>query len=100
MVEGRIADVGDADILPTNVVDTFANVTDMTGKVLERGAHAGGHRRRPRDHLPGGAGVRGEPFHVVHFDAHIDYMPFVHGLRVHEPPRVPPHPRLMPHVRA
>src|SRR6266705_3762965 len=25
MLVGRIADVGDADILPTNVVDTFAN---------------------------------------------------------------------------
>src|SRR5919204_6766612 len=26
MVEGRIADVGDADVLPTNVVDSFANI--------------------------------------------------------------------------
>ena len=38
MVEGRIADVGDADVLPTNVVDTFANITALTRKVVERGA--------------------------------------------------------------
>ncbi|HEY1126700.1 MAG TPA: arginase family protein, partial [Actinomycetota bacterium] len=30
MVEGRIADVGDADVLPTNVVGTFANITQLT----------------------------------------------------------------------
>jgi agmatinase len=38
MVEGRIADVGDADVLPTNVVDTFANITALTRKVVEHGA--------------------------------------------------------------
>src|SRR2546428_12715404 len=38
MLEGRIVDVGDADILPTNVVDTFHNVTGMTGQVLGQGA--------------------------------------------------------------
>src|SRR5437588_6762168 len=38
MADGRIADVGDADVLPTNVVDTFANITDLVGSVLERGA--------------------------------------------------------------
>src|ERR687887_2666693 len=35
---GRIADVGDADILPTNVVETFANITSLTRAVLDRGA--------------------------------------------------------------
>src|SRR6184192_4356129 len=29
---GRLADIGDADILPTNVVDTFQNITDLTAK--------------------------------------------------------------------
>ena len=56
MVEGRIADVGDADVLPTNVVDTFANITALTRKVVERGALPVA-LRRPRDHLPGGPGV-------------------------------------------
>src|SRR5262249_23638063 len=29
MASDRIADVGDADVLPTNVEDTFANITSM-----------------------------------------------------------------------
>ena len=79
MLEGRIVDVGDADILPTNVVDTFRNVTDMTGQVLGRGAMPvviGG------DHAISFPIVRAftEPLHVVHFDAHLDYAPFIHGL--------------------
>ena len=110
MVEGRIADVGDADVLPTNVVDTFANITALTRKVVERGAlpvALGG------DHAityPVVRARREEPFHVVHFDAHIDYMPFVHGLEftnqhafwasapdaeraVHQPGGHPQHPQ-------
>jgi agmatinase len=81
MTGGRIADVGDADVLPTNVVDTFANITALTRAVADRGAMPvalGG------DHsisFPVARAFEGEePFHVVHFDAHIDYMPFVHGL--------------------
>ncbi len=81
MADGRIADVGDADILPTNVVDTFANITDLVGSVLDRGAMPvvlGG------DHAITFPVVRAfedrGPLHVVHFDAHLDYMPFVHGL--------------------
>ena len=81
MTKGRIADVGDADILPTNVVDTFANITALTRAVVDRGAvpvALGG------DHsitFPVARAFEGgAPFHVVHFDAHIDYMPFVHGL--------------------
>jgi agmatinase len=81
MTGGRIADVGDADILPTNVVDTFANITALTRAVVDRGAMPvalGG------DHsitFPVARAFEGgDPFHVVHFDAHIDYMPFVHGL--------------------
>jgi agmatinase len=81
MAGGRIADVGDADVLPTNVVDTFANITALTKEVVGRGAlpvALGG------DHSISFPVARAfeedEPFHVVHFDAHIDYMPFVHGL--------------------
>jgi agmatinase len=81
MIEGRIADVGDADILPTNVLDSFANITALTRAVVDRGAMPvalGG------DHSISFPVARafegGEPFSVVHFDAHIDYMPFVHGL--------------------
>jgi agmatinase len=79
MMEGRIADVGDADVLPTNVVDTFHNVTGMAGQILGRGAMPvviGG------DHAISFPIVRAftEPLHVVHFDAHLDYAPFIHGL--------------------
>ncbi len=79
MAEGRIADVGDADILPTNVVDTFHNITGMAGQLLGRGALPvvlGG------DHAISFPIVRAfrEPLHVVHFDAHLDYAPFIHGL--------------------
>jgi agmatinase len=83
MRENRIADVGDADILPTNPTDTFANVTAATGAILARGALPvviGG------DHAVTFPVVRAfdeaglGPLHVVHFDAHLDYMPFVHGL--------------------
>jgi agmatinase len=79
LAEGRLVDVGDADILPTNVAGTFDNVTRMTQSVLERGAMPvvlGG------DHAITFPLVRAfrEPLHVVHFDAHLDYAPFVHGL--------------------
>jgi agmatinase len=79
MRAGLIADVGDADILPTNVEGTFANITETTRKVLARGALPvvlGG------DHAITFPVVRAfeDPLHVVHFDAHLDYMPFVHGL--------------------
>jgi agmatinase len=77
--EGLIADVGDADILPTNVSGTFNLVTEMTSRILGRGAMPvvlGG------DHAISYPVVRAfdGPVHVLHFDAHLDYMPFVHGL--------------------
>ncbi len=73
-----IVDVGDADVLPTNVVDTFENVTNMTRQLLDKGALPvvlGG------DHAITFPVVRAysEPLHVMHFDAHIDYSPFTHG---------------------
>jgi agmatinase len=83
MRENRIADVGDADVLPTNPADTFANITAATRAILAQGALPvviGG------DHAVTFPVVRAfdeaalGPLHVVHFDAHLDYMPFVHGL--------------------
>jgi agmatinase len=80
IAEGLIADIGDADIAPTNVERSFASVTEMVSTVLERGALPvvlGG------DHSITYPVVRGftEKLHVIHFDAHIDYSPFVHDLR-------------------
>ena len=78
LTNGRIVDVGDASVLPTNVEDTFHNITELTAKVLAAGALPvvlGG------DHAISFPVVRAykEPLHVVHFDAHIDYSPFMHG---------------------
>jgi agmatinase len=79
MTHGRLVDVGDADVLPTNVVDTFRNITAMARQLLDRGALPvvlGG------DHAISYPVVRAytDPVHVVHFDAHLDYAPFIHGL--------------------
>jgi agmatinase len=81
MREHRFVDVGDADVLPTNPAGTFRNITDTVRAILGRGATPlilGG------DHSITFPVVRAfeEPLHVVHFDAHLDYMPFVHGLEM------------------
>jgi agmatinase len=83
MRENRIADVGDADIVPTNPADTFVNITDATRAILGVGALpvvlGGDHAITfPVVRAFDEAGLG--PLHVVHFDAHLDYMPFVHGI--------------------
>ena len=80
MENDRIADTGDADCMSTNVVGTFDNITAMTRAILDRGAMPvvlGG------DHSITYPVVRAftEQLHVIHFDAHLDYAPFVHDLR-------------------
>jgi agmatinase len=83
MSENRIADVGDADIIPTNPADTFVNITGATRAILDSGALpvviGGDHAITfPVVRAFDEAGLG--PLHVVHFDAHLDYMPFVHGI--------------------
>lgn len=80
MADQRIADTGDADILPTNVEGSFENITTMTRAILDRGSMPvvlGG------DHSITYPVVRAfdQPIHVLHFDAHLDYAPFIHDLR-------------------
>jgi agmatinase len=80
MCKGLIQDCGDADIAPTNVERSFASATEMTQQILARGGLPvviGG------DHSITYPLVRAftERLHVIHFDAHIDYSPFVHDLR-------------------
>jgi agmatinase len=78
MGQGRIVDLGDADVIPTNVAGTFDNITELVTRALSR-------RGTPiilgGDHAISYPVVRAysEPLYVVHFDAHLDYMPFVHG---------------------
>jgi agmatinase len=81
MSDGRIVDAGDAIVLPTNVPDTFANITALVAQVLKRGAMPvvlGG------DHaisFPVVAAFE-DPIHVIQFDAHLDYEPFSHGMEL------------------
>ncbi len=75
---GRMADVGDTSVLVTNIEGTFQNITDVTRQVLDRGALPvvlGG------DHAVSFPVVRAysDNVYVVHFDAHVDYAPFMHG---------------------
>ncbi|HXY72059.1 MAG TPA: arginase family protein [Actinomycetota bacterium] len=81
MRDRRIVDAGDADVLPTNPAGTFRNITETVRAVLRQGAMPlvlGG------DHSVTYPVVRAfdRPLHVMHFDAHLDYMPFVHGLEM------------------
>ncbi len=76
----RIVDCGDADIVYTNVKQTFENITGDVKKILRSGALPviiGG------DHAVTYPVVRAYEHHlnVVHFDAHLDYRPFVHGVQ-------------------
>jgi len=78
MGQRRMVDLGDADIIPTNVAGTFDNITALTARALSGGGTPivlGG------DHAISYPVVRAfsEPLYVIHFDAHLDYMPFVHG---------------------
>lgn len=82
MKHRRIVDVGDSDILPTNVEKTFENITADVRQILDKGALPvvlGG------DHAITYPVVRAfdghGPLSVIHFDAHIDYAPFIHDLR-------------------
>lgn len=80
MTGRRIADVGDVDIAPTNVEQSFANITDTVRKILACGALPvvlGG------DHAITFPIFRAldRPVHVLHFDAHMDYADEVDGLR-------------------
>jgi agmatinase len=76
----RIVDCGDSDIVYTNVKQTFENITGDVKNILRSGALPviiGG------DHAVTYPVVRAYERHlnVVHFDAHLDYRPFVHGVQ-------------------
>ena len=76
----RIVDCGDSDIIYTNVRRTFDNITRDVGRILSAGLFPvviGG------DHAVTYPVVRAyrERLNVVHFDAHLDYRPFIHGVQ-------------------
>lgn len=70
----RIVDCGDADLVPGNLDATFDNIEAAVQKIVKRGAMPvvlGG------DHsitIPVARGLAAEgPFHVIHFDSHLDW---------------------------
>lgn len=75
----RIVDCGDVDVIYTRPDQSWDNATVMVRTILDRGAMPvvlGG------DHGISYSIVRAfsERLTVVHFDAHVDYQPFVHGV--------------------
>ena len=80
MSQKMITDLGDVDIWPADIKQTFDNTTEMTRKARE-GCDLlvvmGG------DHAITYPVVRAieEDIYVIHFDAHADYAPFIHDLQ-------------------
>ena len=80
--EVRIVDVGDADIVHTDTMQSHANTEFAVRKILEAGALpvilGGDHAV----HAPCMAAYAGqEPVHIIHFDAHLDFVDERHGVR-------------------
>lgn len=80
--QNRIVDAGDSDVINGCPKWTFQNAQDLAAKLLRSTkllvSLGGDHAvtlplvRAVDEHV-------GEDFHVIHFDAHLDYLPFVHS---------------------
>ena len=78
----RIVDVGDADIIHTDTLQSHANTEAAVRQILKCGAMplilGGDHAV----HAPTIAAFSDqEPVHIVHFDAHLDFVDERHGVR-------------------
>lgn len=78
----RIVDIGDADIIHTDTMKSLANAEAAVRAILGAGAlpvSLGG------DHSVHAACIKAfdaqEPVHIVHFDAHLDFVDQRHGVR-------------------
>jgi len=78
----RIVDVGDADIVHTDTTSSLANAEQAVRAILRAGAlpvSLGG------DHSVHAACIKAfdgqPPVHIVHFDAHLDFVDERHGVR-------------------
>ncbi len=78
----RIVDIGDADIIHTDTTKSLANAEAAVRAILDAGAlpvSLGG------DHSVHAACIKAfdaqEPVHIVHFDAHLDFVDERHGVR-------------------
>lgn len=80
--EVRLVDVGDADIIHTDMVASNANIEFAVRKILEKGAMpvvlGGDHSI----HAPVIKAFEGRgPIHILHVDAHLDFVDERHGVR-------------------
>lgn len=78
----RIVDVGDADIVHTDMAKSNRNIELAVRKMLEQGAFplvlGGDHSI----HAPVIAAFEGKgPIHILHIDAHLDFVDERHGVR-------------------
>ncbi|BBU30773.1 SpeB arginase/agmatinase/formimionoglutamate hydrolase SpeB [Burkholderia sp. THE68] len=78
----RMVDVGDADIVHTDMASSNANIELAVRKILECGAMpitlGGDHSI----HAPVIKAFEGKgPIHIIHFDAHLDFVDERHGVR-------------------
>ncbi|QBQ99920.1 agmatinase [Paraburkholderia pallida] len=78
----RMVDVGDADIVHTDMAASNANIESAVRKILANGAMpvtlGGDHSI----HAPVIQAFEGHgPIHIVHFDAHLDFVDERHGVR-------------------
>ncbi len=80
--EVRMVDVGDADIVHTDMATSNANIQAAVEQILRKGVMpvvlGGDHSI----HAPVIAAFRlHEPVHIIHFDAHLDFVDERHGVR-------------------
>ena len=80
--EVRLVDLGDADIVHTNTEKSHANTEAAVRKILKSGAMpvilGGDHAI----HIPAiRAFSEEEPVHIIHIDAHLDFVDERHGVR-------------------
>lgn len=78
----RMVDVGDADIVHTDMHQSNANIEFAVRKILQAGAMpvvlGGDHSI----HAPVIKAYEGHgPIHIIHFDAHLDFVDERHGVR-------------------
>lgn len=78
----RLVDVGDADMVHTDMTQSNANIEFAVRKILEKGAMpvvlGGDHSI----HAPVMKAFQGRgPIHILHVDAHLDFVDERHGVR-------------------
>ena len=80
--EVRMVDVGDADIVHTDMDQSHANTEEAVRRILAAGAMPVALGGDHSVHAPVMAAFESRgPLHIVHFDAHLDFVDERHGVR-------------------